>query len=441
MSYKTICILLKEKDKVLFNYCEENCKLAKLFKNAVIFRCRQLITAKNKNYQNLTENELNVLAEFKLTEDRYKSIGNKYFLPNYYHFQYMFTKTNNVDYYNNLPMQTSQQIIKECLADFKSFFKAIKDYSKHPEKYTGKPKFPGYIKKDKTSSNITNQDAIFKEENKLKLPKTKEKLLIGKADVGKLKEVTIKPFYDTYKICIVTEVEDIPAVLDKNRVLGIDLGLKNIVSTSNNCGLTPFVINGNDLKSFNQWFNKKNAELHSQLPKKQYSSKKLEKLYLYRHNRTTDFYNKLASYIVNYCVQNNIGTIVIGKNEQWKNEINMGNQNNQHFCFISHSFIIKKIEELAIKAGIVVLQTEESYTSKASFLDGDVIPVFKKSSNAKYSFSGKRIHRGLYKTKEGIVLNADVNGASNIIKKAISTAFDKVTDLSYLYKTTIRVNL
>lgn len=444
MAYKTTCITLKERDNKLLDYCETNCKKAKLFKNAVIFRCRQLITAKNKKYQNLTENEEIVLNEFKQTEDRFKPIGEKHYFPNYQQFQYMFTKTDNTDYYNTLPMQSSQNIIKSVLSDFKGFFNTMKAYNKYPEKFTGKPKFPGYVKTDKTSFDITNQDAVFYfgNENLMKLPKTKERLNIGKAKInGRLKEVTIKPFYDTYKICIVTEAEELSAVLDDSRILGIDLGVRNIVSTSNNCGLAPFVINGNCLKSFNQWYNKKRSDLYGKLPNKQYTSKKIQQLDKFRHNKTMDFYNKTASYVVKYCIQNNIGTIVIGKNTFWKQKINIGYENNQHFCFIAHSILIHKLEELALAAGIFVMQTEESYTSKASFFDNDEIPVYQKNDKTKYYFSGRRIHRGLYKTKNGIILNADVNGASNIIRKEIKNAFDNVLDFSYLYKTIIRVNI
>ena len=452
--YQTTCIQIKNNQKELFNYCNDMTNLAKLFKNSVIFRCRQLLSAKNKNFINLNDNEKQVLEEFKLTEDKYNPITNKYYLPNYYHFVYMFTKTKNVDYYNNLPMQSNQQIIKEVLQDFNSFYKSIKDYSKNPNKYTGKPKLPKYIKVENTSFDITNQDCVIykhktnnttnlnsnKETSYLKLPKTKVTINLGKLEINKLKEVTIKPYYNTYKICIVYEIDDTSnnKELDETRILGIDLGITNIVSTSNNCGLTPFVINGNGLKSFNQWFNKKHSLLQSKLPKNQYTSKRLEYLYQYRNNRTNDFYNKVASYIIYYCLHNNIGTIIIGKNIQWKTNINIGNKNNQTFCNIAHTQLINKLNQLSKKVGIVVMQIEESYTSKASFLDNDDIPSYTKNSNTNtsnlnYQFSGKRVCRGLYKTKNGIYINADVNGASNIIKKGNPLAFNNLDDLSYLY--------
>lgn len=440
--YQTTCIQIKNNQDGLFSYCQEFTNLAKLFKNCVIFRCRQLLSAKYKNFQNLSDNELLVLDEFKLTEDKFKPISNKYYLPNYNHFVYLFTKTHNVDYYNNLPMQSSQQIIKECLQDFKSYFKAIKDYKKHPSKYNGKPKLPNYIKSDNTSFDMTNQDCVIKSNNTLKLPKTKEVLNLGNLSIKKLKEVTIKPYYNTYKVCLVYEVDDTnlnKQKLDENRILGIDLGVTNIVSTSNNCGLVPFVINGNGLKSFNQWFNKTKASLQSILPSNKYSSHRLEYLYQYRNNRTSDYYNKVASYIVNYCVNNNIGTIIIGQNVQWKTSINIGSKNNQTFCNIAHTNLINKINQLSKKVGIFVMLIEESYTSEASFLDGDDIPTYKQDDETNYQFSGKRIYRGLYKTKDGILINADINGASNIIKKGNPLAFKNINDLSYLYKSVDKI--
>ena len=438
--YKTTNIVLKKKDYKLLQYCFENAQLAKLFRNAVIYRCRQLYFAYRKSYQNLTQQEQDTLDEFAVIGVSFP-LNNKYqYLPGYAVFDAMFKATNNPDYYNSLPMQTNQQILKKVLKDFKGYDKALRAYYKNPTKFTGKPKLPHYVRGNISTLIITNQDAVVKKNNTLKLPKTKCTVSLGNLQIGKLKEVEIKPFYDTYKICLVEELEQIqPSDLNENRILGIDLGINNIVSTSNNCGLTPFVINGNGLKAYNQWYNKIIAHLKSQLPLNQYNSNRIMLLNKKHHNKTTDFYNKCASYLIKYCLNNNIGTIIIGKNDNWKNESNMGKINNQNFCFIAHSLLIKKIAELAEKAGINVIITEESYTSKASFLDNDDIPIYEKDKQ--YTFSGKRVYRGLYKTKTGILINADVNGASNIIRKAISNAFDNVTDFGYLYKTTEKVTI
>ena len=440
--YKTTNIVIK-KDSELTEYFSHMCLEAKLFKNSVIFRYRQLLSASRKGFTDLQEHEQAVLDEFKQTEGPFKAISKQYYLPGYKHFDYLFKVTKNPDYYNSLPMQSSQQIIKEVLQSFKGFFNASKTYKKNPSGFTGKPKLPGYIQFEETSFDITNQDAVIKAAPDgiafLKLPKTKLTVYLSDLKLGKLKEVTVKPYYDTYKICIVTEEPDPePAVLDKDKYLSIDLGIDNFIATSNNCGLSPFVIKGNVIKSYNQWFNKKVAFYQGLLPKGIRTSRRIQHLWKNRKHKTEDFYNKAASYVVKYCISNRIGNLVIGKNIGWKQEVNIGKANTQNFCFISHIYFVNKLTQMAERVGIQVVTTEESYTSKASFLDSDEIPVY--GEDKPHKFSGKRIYRGLYRSKEGLLINSDVNGASNILKKAVKTAFDKITDFSYLYQTTLKVN-
>ena len=435
--YRTTSIVIKS-DSKLSSYCKEMCSEAKLFKNAVIFRCRQLLSANQKGYVDLQSNEKAVLNEFKLTEGQFKKIDSKYSLPRYFHLDYLFKVTNNPDYYNHLPMQSNQQIIKEVLANFKSYFKGLKAYKKNPTSFTGKPKFPGYCKSEQVSFNITNQDSVVKTDKEgysyLKLPKTKLTVNLGKIKPGRLKEVTIKPYYDTYKLCIVSEELDTkPIDLDYEKHLSLDLGIDNFAASGNDCGLAPFIIKGNEIKSYNQWFNKKNAYLHSQLPKGQHSSHQIQMLWKKRNHKMTDFYNKSASFVIHYCIDHKIGNLVIGKNPKWKQGLEMGKKNNQNFCYISHAYFIRKLTEMAAKYRIRIIVNEESYTSKASFLDGDMIPTY--GDLAIPHFSGKRSHRGLYQSKEGILINADVNAACNILKKAVKTAFGKVSDLTYLYQT------
>lgn len=441
--YKTTNIIIK-KDSELTRYFSHMCSESKLFKNSVIFRCRQLLSASRKDFTDLQEHEQSVLDEFKQTVGPFKAISERYCLPGYKHFDYLFKVTKNPDYYNDLPMQCNQQIIKEVLQSFKGFFNASRAYKKNPSGFTGKPKLPGYVLSEETSFDITNQDAVIKAAPEgtafLKLPKTKLTIPLGSLNLGKLKEVTVKPYYDTYKVCIVTEEPDPkPAVLDKDKYLSIDLGVDNFIATSNNCGLAPFVIKGNVVKSYNQWFNKKSAFYQSLLPEGIHTSKRIQCLWKNRKHRTEDFYNKAASYVIKYCVSNKIGNLVIGKNLGWKQEVSIGGANTQNFCFISHTYFVNKLTQIAERTSIKVITTEESYTSKASFLDSDKIPVY--GEDKRHKFSGKRIYRGLYRSKEGLLINSDVNGASNILKKAVNTAFDKITDFSYLYQTTLKVNL
>ena len=450
--YTSYTIILKEKDKDLKDYCSKYCQEAKLFKNAVIFRLRQLYFAWIKDYQDLSEQGKEVLKEFETTNNSYTPISKSKMFPSYNQFERMFRNTYNPDFYNGLPMQCNQQIIKEGLNDFKSYLKARKKYEQDPSSFTGKPRFPKYAKSSEVSFDITNQDAVIYG-NELKLPKTKIKLNLGALDIKdtmKLKEVTIKPFYDTYKVCLSfkdTSKDNEPIEIDDpNRVLGIDLGVDNIITTSNNCGLSPFVIKGNEIKSRNQWYNKLLAKYTSKLRNStkqdsKYTSKRLNKLHMYRSNYVNDQYNKIASYIIDYCQDNDIGTIVVGLNKQWKSEIKLRKADKQNFIEISHTVLIKKIKTMAERLSINVIEQEESYTSKASFLNHDEIPSYDSDISLSYTFNGKRIKRGLYKTKDGILINADVNGASNILKKAIPHAFDEIQDFDYLIRTVYVVKI
>lgn len=441
--YTTEVVIVKQTDLDLVKYCYELTSKSKLLKNAVIFRYRQLFSAQNKKWQNLSENEQQVLDEFETSQGKYKIISDKYYCPSYNHIEYVLKTTGNPDYYSGLPIQTVQQEIKEVKESFNAFWKSIKDYNKSPQKYNGKPKLPNYIKSDKSAVTITNQDAVVKDDNYIKLPKTKATINLGKLKLkGRLKEITIIPFYNTYKINIVTECLETNLNLNKNAILGVDLGINNFVTTSNNVGLTPFIINGRTLKSYNQHYNEQKAFLYECIAKYQqtnnYTSRRLRNLDYKRYCYLNNAMHQISNYIIKYCIKNNIGTIVIGQNKQWKQNVNLGSKNNYTFCMLSHTQLINQIKNKTNTYGIDVIVIEETYTSKASFLDNDDIPNF---DGKEYQFSGKRKTRGCYISKDGIQINADVNGASNIIRKAIPSAFDSVNNYSYLYKTVKKVNI
>ena len=171
-----------------------------------------------------------------------------------------------------------------------------------------------------------------------------------------------------------------------------------------------------------------------ELPQGIHTSWQIRQLMQYRNNYITDYFNKIASKVISYAIEQNVGVIIIGINHGWKQNVNNGKQNNQTFCYIPHSVLAEKIRSIGASYGIQVEIVEESYTSQASSIDGDTIPTYIKGDKTKYTFSGKRTKRGLYKTREGIKMNADVNGATNIIRKHIPFAFDKITDFSYLTK-------
>lgn len=357
----------------------------------------------------------------------------------------IFKVTENKDY-NNLPSQVNQQTIKECTEKWKAYFNALKSYKKNPSLFTGKPKIPGYLKKDLFLCSFTNIVCKLKtnDNNKtyLRFPNTSSKLWLGnyiKPD-AKLKEVRVKPICGVFEVhIIIEEQEEIKQLAaTSNRVLSIDLGVDNFTTIVNNIGLSPILIKGNIIKSRNQWYNKEIAYYQSLLIKKEnkYVSKNINRLYYKRYRWFKDYFHKISNYIINYALNNDIDTIVIGKNNSWKQNINIGNKNNQSFNYIPYEMFLSQMGYKTKRAGIKLIVKEESYTSKASFIDNDTIPTY--GETVDYSFSGKRIARGLYKSKEGIILNADINGSANIMRKHIKEAADNIVINSLLNPVILR---
>jgi putative transposase len=210
--------------------------------------------------------------------------------------------------------------------------------------------------------------------------------------------------------------------------MSIDLGVSNLATvTSNKKEITPFIINGKPLKSINQYYNKTLSLEKSSLKKRNNKggSKKLRKLTTKRENKVNDYLHKSSRKIVNLVKENNVNTLIIGKNIHWKQETNMNKTNNQNFVNIPHSRFIEMLSYKCELEGIRFILQEESYTSKASFLNLDFIPKYKPNSKKEYSFSGYRESRGMYKVKkENKRINADVNGSYNILRKAFPKAFD-----------------
>lgn len=318
--------------------------------------------------------------------------------------------------YKELPAQTSQQILRLLDKNWKSFFEAIKDWSKNKEKYLGKPKLPKYKKKNGRNVVIfTNQQCKIKD-GYIKFPKTSLKL---KTKVIKgLQQVRIVPKGSIYVIEVVYKKEIPDMIHEGNRVVGIDLGLNNFATIVNNIGETPIVINGKGIKSINQYYNKQKAYFQSILKKQNGLdwSKRLEKITLKRNNKIKDFMHKASRYVVNWCVKHNIDTIIIGKNDNWKQEINLGKRTNQAFVQIPYDMFINQLKYKCEEVGIKLIVTEESYTSGTSFLDGEAPTKENYNKN-------RRIKRGLFKSNKGILINADVNGAYNIMRKVFPKAF------------------
>lgn len=247
----------------------------------------------------------------------------------------------------------------------------------------------------------------------------------------KIKEIRIIPKFNArfFEVQYIYEVKEEQRNLDKTHALAIDFGINNLATCVTNKGKS-FIIDGKKLKSINQWFNKHNAYLQSIKDKQKYGKKPtLRQKYLYtsRNNKVNDYMSKAARKIINYCLENNIGTLVCGYNETFQRNSNIGKVNNQTFVNIPFGKLREKLEYLCKLYSLKFVEQEESYTSKSSFFDIDILPKWKANNSQIYPFLGKRIKRGLYQSSTGYTLNADVNGALNILRKS------NVVDLTVLY--------
>jgi len=319
--------------------------------------------------------------------------------------------------YQNLPSQTSQQILKYVSRNWKSYFRGLEEYKSNFKKFKKRPKIPKYKKKNGESGVIfTNQQCKIKN-GYLHFPKRVNINPIKTRITERLKEVRIIPLGVKYKVELVYEKEEKDLGLDKGHVLSIDLGLNNLITAVNNNGCRPFIIKGGMIKSINQYYNKQLAYYRSIENKKGdfTDTKRIQKLHLTRNNKLTTLFHRISKSIIEYSIHNNIGTIVIGYNRGWKQKINIGKINNQKFVQIPFLTLIKQIEYKAQLKGIRFLTVNENHTSKCSFLDNESIGKHE-------TYVGKRISRGLFKTSKGVLLNADVNGAYNIMKKAFPNA-------------------
>jgi putative transposase len=306
------------------------------------------------------------------------------------------------DPYKELGSQAAQRVLDLLEKNWKSFFQSIKDWSKNPQKYLGKPRLPKYKKKDGRNILILKNIQFSIQNSSLRFSWKPLKSLNNKFKTNiksKLMQVRFIPRGDNYALEIVYEIDISEINEEIKNIIGIDAGLENLATITNNIGIQPIVIKGRILKSVNQYYNKRKAELQCILKttNNQHTSSRLNRMTLKRENKIKDYMHKTSKYIISYCESNNIDTIVIGHNNGWKQEINIGKQSNQSFTAIPFDTLIKQIQYKAENVGIKVIVFEESYTSKASFLDNDIIPVFKKDGNEKHKFSGKRIKRGMYK--------------------------------------------
>ena len=382
-------IILKERNK---KEAQRLCRLSKNLYNAANYEMRQsFISSKKKsNYQISTE----------------------------------FAKNNQPDY-RALPAQCSQQIINLLEKNWKSFFKSAKDRKNNLKKYKGRPRLPRYKKKEgynvliitsqQIGSNLTKQGYI-------KLPKGIDLKIKTRIQLEQIQQIRIVPEATCFKCEIVYE-KDIVKNEDLNyeNKVSIDLGVNNLATMFiNDEAFSSCIINGRPLKSINQFYNKKLSMLKSFVGDK--SSKRIKNFMKRRNNKVKDYIHKASRWIISLCEQHHIGHLIIGKNDGWKQKSKMSKKVNQHFIGIPFEMLINQLIYKAEEIGIIVKLIEESYTSKIDHLAGE-------SFGHKEKYLGKRVHRGLFKSSVGKVINADVNGAIGIMRKVVGESLvTKIAD-------------
>lgn len=394
--------------------------------------------------KHLTKKEYNILRELcrtakNLTNQAIYNVRQHYFQEKQYlRYEANYHELKNCENYKLLNSNMAQQTLKDVDTMFKSFFALIKlaKQGKYNFKHIRLPK---YLPKNGYSNLIIGQIRI-KNDNILIIPfsnifkkkyGTKIQIKIPKTlENKKIKEIQIIPKFNArfFEIQYVYEIQEKNIKLNTNNALAVDLGVNNLCTCVTDKGKS-FIVDGRKLKSINQFFNKRNAKLQS-IKDKQNIKKQTKQQYLIsrkRKNRVDDYINKTCRYIINYCLSNDIGTLVIGYNQSFQNKTNLGKGNNQIFTQLPFGKIREKLEYLSKRYNINYILQEESYTSKASFFDNDDLPIYNADNPQIYEFSGKRVKRGLYQTKNNYLFNADCNGALNILRKS------KVVDLNVLY--------
>ncbi len=354
---------------------------------------------------------------------------NLYNLANYYVRQDLFYLGNWLRYhdlwymlknklpYRKLPSQTAQQVLKVVDKNWKSFFNSCKEWRARPERFQGRPRPPKYKKKNGEFMVIfTNQQCCLKEDY-LHFPRRVGLSPIKTRLKERIHQVRLIPKGLYYVVEIIYEKEALNLNLDEKRIVGIDLGLNNLVTIVNNAGLQSVIIKGGLVKSINQFYNKQLARYKSHKDRQglPFKTRRLQRLIRTRNNKINDVFHKITRRILTYCIEHDFGTIIIGYNHLWKRKITLGRKNNQNFVQLPFYKLIHQLKYKAELVSISVSLEEESFTSKCSFLDGESITKHER-------YVGRRVSRGLFKSKKGILINADVNAGYNIIKKALPNA-------------------
>jgi putative transposase len=319
--------------------------------------------------------------------------------------------------YQALPRKVSQQVLRMLDKNWQAFFAAMRAYRADPSRFRKRPGLPHYLHKTE------GRYALVYTIQALSKPALARGVIVPsglaievKTRQTRIAQVRIVPKGRFYIVEVVYEKNVKPAAVDPALVAGIDIGLNNLAAiTSNKPGFVPVLVNGRPTKYINQRYNKRRAELQTKLGQPG-RTKRMERLTTKRTRQMNHYLHTHSWRIIDLLVQEGIGTLVIGKNDGWKQDISIGKRNNQNFVQVPHARFIQMLTYKAELVGIQVVLQEEAHTSKCSFLDDEPICHHE-------HYAGKRIKRGLFRAADGRLINADVNGAYNILRKAIPNAF------------------
>ena len=395
--------IIKESHPI-YRWIVDECSRSKNLYNRALFIYRQAFTGnhdKIEEYKDIIKHD-KFIASFALVNKM--------------------NELKDADFCSMMKKNGAQQIVFQVDRTMKSWFASLKSYKKNPSKFRGKPRIPSYKKKDELNClTYTTADAKLQKDGTINISK-KIKLPIH-TNLKNFHQIRLvsKTGFIQVEIIYNKEISDLK--LDQTRAIGIDLGLNNLMAITSNIGNISNLVNGRPLKSINQYYNKRKAHLTSLLEKGGLkSSKRLRRLEMKRFCKIKDYLHKTSRRIVELMEQNNIGTCFIGHNKYWKQEINIGSKNNQNFVSIPYSLLINMLRYNIEEKGGVLIELNESYTSKCSFLDNEEICKHE-------TYKGKRVKRGLFLSSDKKALNADINGSLNILKRGIGFSFKVENDI------------
>lgn len=433
-NYRVIKIKIKEsKYPEVFSVFKEASLVSTEIYNKALYVLRQNYTAHQKSEKEWTENERDIHNKLIKVEQMFDKNGELPWSFTHKQMYYYLRKFENffTDYKGHFPYSITRAPYMAACQDFKSWQKGQQSYFKDPSKFKKRPKMPNYKEQGSASSFSINdmRDTLKIKDGKcfLKIPNCKETIELSSyfEDIGKLKEIEVQSLDNTtFLIRLIVEETKEYQQVNPLYYAGVDLGINNAMTFVSNCKKNESLIfNGKILKTINQWYNKQYAKLahentngHKAGDIVHAKTKRMEKLTQKRNNCIEDQIHKMSKKMIDYCLENDIGTIVIGENKEWKQEAKIGKRNTQNFVQIPFEKLKSNIEYRAKRHGIVVIKRDEAYSSKADYLSKDYMPEkYEKGFKGKYS--GRRVMRGMYKSGTGEKINADCNGAANILRK------------------------